>query len=137
MAKRIIELDKPLIGVCAGFNNILRALGSEVLLDETDKHNHYEPEYRHDITMVKGTRLQKLIGKETFKVNSIHSMIATKELVAPYATISSYSYDGLVESYEVENKKFIIGFKWHPELLMDDGYVFDVFKEFIDCCKTK
>ena len=26
MAKRIIELDKPLIGICAGFNNILRAI---------------------------------------------------------------------------------------------------------------
>ena len=26
MAKKIIELDKPLIGICAGFNNILRAI---------------------------------------------------------------------------------------------------------------
>ena len=26
MDKRIIELDKPLIGICAGFNNILRAI---------------------------------------------------------------------------------------------------------------
>ena len=31
MAKRIIELDKPLIGICAGFNNILRALGTNVI----------------------------------------------------------------------------------------------------------
>lgn len=30
MAKRIIELDKPLIGICAVFNNILRALGTEL-----------------------------------------------------------------------------------------------------------
>ena len=26
MTKKIIELDKPLIGICAGFNNILRAI---------------------------------------------------------------------------------------------------------------
>ncbi|MEI3434118.1 MAG: hypothetical protein V8R26_03710 [Clostridia bacterium] len=31
MAKKIIELDKPLIGICAGFNNILRALGTDVI----------------------------------------------------------------------------------------------------------
>ena len=26
IAKKVIELDKPLIGICAGFNNILRAI---------------------------------------------------------------------------------------------------------------
>ena len=38
MAKRIIELDKPLIGICAGFNNILRAIGTDVVEDKTKSH---------------------------------------------------------------------------------------------------
>lgn len=66
MAKKILELNKPLIGICAGFNNIL------------------------------------------------------KELVEPFATISSFSKDELVESFELENKKFVMGIKWHPELLLEE-----------------
>ena len=73
--------------------------------------------------------------KEILKVNSIHDMIATKELVEPFAKISSYSEDGLVESFELENKKFIIGVKWHPELMLNEEHVNTLFKEFINNCK--
>ena len=73
--------------------------------------------------------------KEILKVNSIHDMIATKELVEPFAKISSYSEDGLVESFELENKKFIIGVKWHPELMINEEHVNALFKEFINNCK--
>lgn len=32
-------MRKPLIGICAGFNNILRALGTDLIEDKTQKHN--------------------------------------------------------------------------------------------------
>ena len=134
IAKKVIELDKPLIGICAGFNNILRALGSDVILDKTKSHDIYDKNYRHKIEMEKDTELYKLVGKEEIDVNSIHSMIATKELVEPYAKISSYSKDGLVESFELTNKKFVMGIKWHPELQFNERYVDDLFKKFISNC---
>ena len=134
IAKKVIELDKPLIGICAGFNNILRALGSDVILDETKTHDIYDNSYRHPIKIEKDTELYTIVKKEEINVNSIHSMIATKELVEPYAKISSYSEDGLVESFELPNKKFIIGIKWHPELLLNEAYVDEIFKMLIDKC---
>ena len=134
IAKKVIELDKPLIGICAGFNNILRALGSDVILDETKTHDIYDNSYRHPIKIEKDTELYKLVKKEEINVNSIHSRVATKELVEPYAKISSYSKDGLVESFEVPNKKFIMGIKWHPELLLNEAYVDELFKTLIDKC---
>lgn len=90
-------MRKPLIGICAGFNNILRALGTDVIEDKTQKHK-----------------------------------IAPKENVECYAKISSISYDGLVESFELDNKKFIIGIKWHPELMMEDEFTKNLFREFIE-----
>ena len=135
MAKRIIELDKPIIGICAGFNNILRALGTDVIEDKTKSHDHYDKDYRHKIKIEKDTLIYNLIKKEEYSVNSIHTMIATKELVEPYAKISSFSDDGLVESFEVQNKKFVIGIKWHPEL-MDDQFMNELFKIFIDKCRN-
>ena len=135
MAKRIIELDKPLIGICAGFNNILRALGTDVIEDKTKSHDKYDMNFRHKISVIEGTKLHKLIGQNEYNVNSIHSMIAPKENVEGYATISSVSEDGLVESIELANKKFIIGVKWHPELMLEDEFPNKLFKEFIEECK--
>lgn len=134
MAKKILELNKPLIGICAGFNNILRALGTNVKLDETKSHDYFDNGYRHKIDIRKDTILYKLVGKEAIEVNSIHSMIATKELVDSFATISSFSEDGLVESFELPNKKFVMGIKWHPELLLEEEYVNKLFERFIDNC---
>lgn len=135
MAKRIIKLDKPLIGICAGFNNILRALGTDVVEDKTKSHDIYNKDYRHKISVIKGTKLYDLVNKDEYNVNSIHTMIAPKEKVENYAKISSISYDGLVESFELYNNKFVIGLKWHPELMLEDEFTEKLFKEFIEKCK--
>lgn len=135
MAKRIIELDKPLIGICTGFNNILRALGTDVIEDKTKSHDIYDKNYRHEVTVIEGTKLYNLVNKNKYNVNSIHSMIAPKEKVENYAEISSISYDGLVESFELNNKKFVIGIKWHPELMLEDEFTKNLFKEFIEKSK--
>ena len=135
IAKRIIELDKPLIGICAEFNNILRALGTDVIEDKTKSHDIYDKNYRHKVTLMRGTKLYNLVNKDTYNVNSIHTMIAPKEKVENYAEISSISYDGLVESFELNNKKFVIGIKWHPELMLEDEFTKNLFKEFIEKCK--
>lgn len=135
MAKRIIELDKPLIGICAGFNNILRALGTDVIEDKTKSHDIYDKNYRHEVEVIKGTQLYNLVNEEKYNVNSIHSMIAPKEKIEDFVRISSISYDGLVESFELNNKKFVIGIKWHPELMLEDEFTKNLFKEFIEKCK--
>ena len=134
LAKKIIELDKPLIGICAGFNNILRALGSGVLEDKEKTHDIYDKDYRHKVKIEPDSLIYDLVKKEEYLVNSIHTMIATKDLVEPYAKPTSYSEDGLVESFEVENKKFVVGIKWHPEL-MDAPVMDKLFKIFVDKCK--
>lgn len=134
MAKKIIELDKPLIGICAGFNNILRAIGTDVIEDKTKSHDIYDKEYRHEISIIKGTKLFDLVKKEKYNVNSIHSMIAPKGNVENYARISAISYDNLVESFELDNKKFVMGIKWHPELMLEDEFSDKLFKKFISKC---
>ena len=131
MAKRIIELDKPLIGICAGFNNILRAIGTDVIEDKTKSHDIYNKDYRHKISTIKGTKLYDLINKDEYCVNSIHSMIAPKEKVEDYVEISSISYDGLVESFELNNKKFVIGIKWYPELMLEDEFTKNYLKNLL------
>lgn len=130
-----IELDIPVIGICAGFNNILRAIGTDVVKDNSESHNYYDVNYRHNVSIEKDTILYSLINKTNLEVNSIHSMIATKEMVEPFAKVSSTSDDGLVESFEVPNKKFVIGVKWHPELMLEEEFTNNLFARFVEACK--
>lgn len=58
------------------------------------------------------------------------------DLCDGFAKISSFSNDGLVESFELENKTFILGIKWHPELMLEDDVTQNLFSEFIKNCKT-
>ena len=112
-----------------------RAIGTDVVEDKTKSHDKYDINYRHNVSIIKGTKLYDLIKKDEYNVNSIHSMIAPKEMVKDYAKISSVSYDGLVESFELNNKKFVIGIKWHPELMLEDKFTQELFDEFIKECK--
>lgn len=98
------------------------------------KHDKYDKNYRHKISIMKDTKLHDLVQKDKYEVNSIHTMIAPRENVETYAKISSVSEDGLVESIELEDKKFILGVKWHPELMLNDECVDRIFKEFISKC---
>lgn len=135
IARYALEKDLPLIGICAGFNNILRALGSNVYEDPAFSHNHYVKDYRHDIDVVEGTKLYELIGQKEYRVNSMHTMMADRARVEPYARISAFDRDGLVEAFEVEDKKFVLGMKWHPELMQDEEYVDRLFTEYIEACR--
>jgi gamma-glutamyl-gamma-aminobutyrate hydrolase PuuD len=137
VAKRALELNIPVMGICAGFNNILRAIGTDVIEDKTGSHNYYDMNYRHNITIEKDTMLYEILKKEKMLVNSIHSMIAKKEEIEKFVKVSSYSDDGLVESFELPEKKFVLGIKWHPELMMTDVSTQRLFKRFVDECILK
>lgn len=92
-------------------------------------------DYRHNINIAKDTLIHKLSNTDTMQVNSIHAMLATKESVESFAKISSYSEDGYVESFEIPNKKFIVGIKWHPELMLEEDFSHKLFEEFVQACK--
>ncbi|MBR0385124.1 MAG: gamma-glutamyl-gamma-aminobutyrate hydrolase family protein [Erysipelotrichaceae bacterium] len=135
LAKMALEKDMPVLGICAGFNNLLRALGTNTFEDRSAAHSHYDTQYRHHITVVKGTKLHELVGSDDYEVNSFHQMVATRELVEPCGKISSYSDDGLVESFELPDKRFTIGVKWHPEQMREDYFTDRLFSSFTEECR--
>ena len=85
-------MSRPLIGICASFNNILRAIGTDVVEDKTKSHDKYDINYRHEVAIIKGTKLYDLLKREKYDVNSIHSMIAPKEKVERKALKSNQKY---------------------------------------------
>lgn len=133
-AKYCFENDIPLLGICAGYNNIIRALGGKTKRSDEEKHNQFEKDLAHEITIEKNSLLYKITGTQKLMVNSIHSWEAGQlnNVVA-----SSYAPDGCIESVENTDKKFFLGVKFHPELLANNSPQCDnIFKCFVDACKN-
>ena len=130
-AKYCYDNNIPLLGICAGYNNIVRSLGGTTTTND-DSHNKFGEKLVHDIEIVSGTLLHKIVNCNNIKVNSIHSWVADKlnNLVA-----NCYSPDGCIEGVEAPNKKFIMGLKFHPELLADNPNIDAIFKQFVESCK--
>lgn len=136
IAKYCYDNNIPCLGVCAGFNNIVRALGGNTIkLINVDKHDRPDLQYAHSCNIIdKASLFYKIIKQDTFFVNSVHTYIANK--IPPSLSVVATSDDEQVEVVEAKNKKFYIGIKYHPELLIDkDDFENNIFKTFIDKCK--
>ena len=135
VANIAIDKDIPLLGVCSGFNNIVRACGGETfLLGADNPHNRDGENYVHDNKIIKGTKLHDILGSDNVKVNSIHTVLAKIEDIKELA-ISALSDDGYVEAVEMPNRKFVLGVKWHPELMLRyDKKMNKIFAAFIKAC---
>ena len=131
LAKLALARDMPVLGICAGFNNLLRAMGGDVKYDKTESHNIEDKDYRHRVLIREGTRMAEIMGAKEILTNSIHTMIATEEMITPYARVNMVSEDGLVEGIEIPEKKFAMGVKWHPEIMREDEAVRRLFAEFM------
>lgn len=135
-AKYAIDNDIPILGICAGFNNIIRAMGGKVFVINDTKHNNENGKIVHKNKIEKNTLLYDILKKDEIEVNSIHTMFANVEDIKNL-DISAYSDDGYVEAVELKNKQFCLGVKWHPELMIDDENMNYIFKYFIEMCKRK
>lgn len=136
IAKYCYDNNIPCLGICAGFNNIVRALGGNTIkLINVDKHDRPDLQYAHSCNIIdKASLFYKIIKQDTFFVNSVHTYIANK--IPASLSVVATSDDKQVEVVEAKNKKFYIGIKYHPELLIDkDDFENNIFKTFIDKCK--
>ena len=133
-AKYAIDRDIPLLGICAGFNNIIRAMGGKVFAINNSKHNREDGSIAHINIIKENTILHDILKTNEVEVNSIHTMFANEEDIKNL-DISAYSADGYVEAIELKDKKFCLGVKWHPELMLDNKNMNSIFKCFIEACK--
>ena len=134
VAKYAIDNDIPVLGICAGFNNIIRAMGGKVFCIENTIHNTEDGSLVHKNIIKENTLLFDILKTSEVRVNSIHTMFANEEDIKDL-DVSAYSEDGYVEAVELKNKKFCLAVKWHPELMTDNDDMNRIFEYFIDVCK--
>ncbi|HJS42012.1 MAG TPA: gamma-glutamyl-gamma-aminobutyrate hydrolase family protein [Gemmatimonadales bacterium] len=137
---------KPVLAVCRGAQLVNVAVGGSLYQDvgtqhpEAIKHDHFPVGGRrrdalaHEVHLVAGSRLQRLLGTDSLAVNSMHHQGIAR--LAPGLVPVATSPDGLIEGVETGNGHFLIGVQWHPEDLVDvDPRMRRLFEAFIDAAR--
>ena len=133
IAKYCYDNDIPILGICAGNNNVVRAVGGKILrFDDNETHKSLD-KYVHKIKIDKSSNFYKIIGKEEIMVNSRHKAYTADSSILKCV---AYSDDGVVEAVEDASKKFYMAVQFHPEsLYRTDENMNNIFKYFINICK--
>lgn len=158
LARFAYSMKKPILGICAGQNVLVRALGGstkQLSLEETKKHNNPKVHKVHGASAVPGSDFEKIVGSGTFAVNSIHSFVIDNP--GPQLSVLAYDDEGHIEvvgNNDLSNH-FVIASRFHPEtifrqivdikkqggskqeidaIIEDNKSSFMMFKEFSKAC---
>lgn len=134
IAKYCYDNDIPILGICAGQNNIARALGGTTYkISNPEKHNKSLDEYVHNIKIDKNSKFYNIVKATKMRVNSRHKRTIKD---SPMLDKVAFCEDGYPDVIESKNKKFYIGIRFHPEsLYKKDEKMNNIFNEFINVCK--
>lgn len=126
MVDRMIDAQKPVFGICRGFQEINVALGGTLRRDTSasdDLIHHHAPdgvsfdamfEHRHAVELADGGMLASAYAKPALEVNSVHYQGIGK--LADGLSIEARAPDGLIEAYSARpNGAPLLAVQWHPE----------------------
>lgn len=145
LLRAAVEADKPLLGICRGFQVMNVALGGTLythILDQLPnalQHDHSEGKPRthlaHAVRVEQGTRLADALGRTALEVNSLHHQ-GIKDL-APGLTATAFAADGLIEGIELPAHRFALAVQWHPEWMTSHAEMRNLFREFVRAAETR
>lgn len=138
LLKKTLERDMPVLGICRGIQFLNVFTGGTLYQDlptqrPTKTEHHQSPPYDipvHEVTIKDDSKLFKLLGKRSIRVNSYHHQ-AIKD-IGEDLKIMAISEDGLTEAVEMPDKRFVWAVQWHPEFAYKkDDVQRKIFEEFV------
>jgi putative glutamine amidotransferase len=126
LIRRVIDRGIPLFAICRGTQETNVALGGSLhqAVHEIDGHaDHRAPgdapaatQYgpAHAVQVTAGGLLEKVVGRQTFEVNSVHGQAVNQ--LAGGLRVEARAPDGVIEAFSVaESAGFSLCVQWHPE----------------------
>lgn len=127
----MLELGKPVFGICRGFQELNVAFGGSLRRDVGDHPEltpHHAPsdqsfdayfEHRHPVRLTLGGVLHRAYGREQLEVISVHYQGADR--LGAGLKVEATAPDGVVEAVSAEvNGAPVLAVQWHPEWRAQD-----------------
>lgn len=141
LANTFAERNKPIMGICRGYQLLNVAFGGSLYQDISNASEHCsfsDYDLVHKVTVNKDCFLYNMYGTE-FSVNSFHHQ-AVKEIGAGFDVIAT-TPDGTTVEGIMHRELPIFGVQWHPERMCfqkkgeDTVDGAEIFRFFIQLCK--
>jgi putative glutamine amidotransferase len=122
LARRALERDLPLLGICRGMQLMNVARGGTLLQHLPESHGHHEHRRNpgsfdgadHDVRLQEGSLAARAAGEMTHATKSHHHQ-AVDRLGDGLEVTGWSTLDELPEAIEVPGNRFALGVQWHPE----------------------
>ena len=116
----------PILGICRG-SQLLNVVSGGTLYGDVQKekhsrlkhisYRHYDT-YRHLVTIVPGTPLERWYRRKTLRANSYHHQ-GIRDLARRFKPMA-HAEDGLIEAYYDPEANFRVGLQFHPERMLKE-----------------
>ncbi|MEA3226015.1 MAG: gamma-glutamyl-gamma-aminobutyrate hydrolase family protein [Planctomycetota bacterium] len=133
------EKGLPILGICRGCQIINVAMGGRIRnlrLEPEIKEQHFVLK-GHAVDLVPDSKLAKILGVTRLeKVISLHGNCVAEP--APGVKVAATGPGGIIEAIEADsadNKGWIIGIQWHPEMTLDSQVQHKVFKTLVSSAR--
>jgi putative glutamine amidotransferase len=131
-----LEAGLPILGVCRGAQalNVVRGgtlhqhlpdLGDAVVHRQRDDAQRTT----HEVKVVRGTRLARVLGTTRLEVNSFHHQAVDR--LGAGLRVSARAPDGTIEAIEDPALPFMLAVQWHAETLVPDSPSRALFEELV------
>ena len=150
LIRHTIDRGVPLFAICRGLQEVNVALGGSLHqhVHEVDgRRDHRSPKSpdmdvnyapTHDIDVVEGGLLHRLLGERRVRVNSLHAQGV--DVLAPRARLeATCCEDGQIEALSVPDAPgFTLALQWHPEYkALENPVSMKVFGAFAAACRAR
>jgi putative glutamine amidotransferase len=149
LIRHSIDRGVPLFAICRGLQEVNVALGGSLhqLVHEVEgRRDHRAPKSpdtdvnyapAHDIDIIEGGMLHRLLGECRVKVNSLHAQGVDR--LAPRARLEATADDGQVEAFSVPDAPaFALALQWHPEhRALENPVSMKLFDAFAAACRSR
>ncbi|MFQ5652886.1 MAG: gamma-glutamyl-gamma-aminobutyrate hydrolase family protein, partial [bacterium] len=141
LAKHALAREKPVLGICRGFQLLNIVSGGDLLADVPEKYgqrvahrNECGGQTEHEVELSPESRLAQITGHTRISVVSKHHQALDR--IAPGWEVVARADDGVVEALEAKNHPWMTAVLWHPELALRDPNQRKIFDDFVRAARA-
>ena len=121
LARAAVLRDLPTFAICRGCQVLNVAAGGAMIQHFDGHRSPRENPVLHDVRLKPQSRLSRLVGDTCLATNTYHHQgMDRKSMASLFVPVGFAEPDSwLVEAYESDEHRWLIGVQWHPERLFE------------------